>query len=104
MDSITVIAPAKVNLFLKVLGKRPDGYHNIDTLFEKITLSDTITLRKSDAGINITSDAAGVPLDEKNLAYKAALLLQAERDRTLGVDITIEKSIDWGYRRAGCAR
>jgi 4-diphosphocytidyl-2-C-methyl-D-erythritol kinase len=56
MTSIELDAPAKVNLFLKVLDKRSDGYHNILTLFERISLSDTIRISKTPKGILVTAD------------------------------------------------
>jgi len=54
MDSITLTAPAKVNLFLKVLDKRKDGYHNILTIFERISLADVITLERTGRGIQVS--------------------------------------------------
>ena len=75
MDKISLKAPAKINLFLKVLGKRPDGFHDIESLVQAIDLCDDITLEKSDI-IEIVCDDPGIPSDETNLAYKAADVLQ----------------------------
>ena len=72
MRSITLTAPAKVNLFLKVLNRRKDGYHNILTLFERISLSDKITISKIPSGIIVTSDKFITSNPKDNLAYKAA--------------------------------
>jgi 4-diphosphocytidyl-2-C-methyl-D-erythritol kinase len=71
MHCITVKAPAKVNLFLRVLGKRKDSYHNILTIFERISLADTIKISKISKGIIVKSDKP-ITLDVKdNLVYKA---------------------------------
>ena len=75
MNSIKISAPAKVNLFLKVLNKRKDGYHNIHTLFERISLTDTITLIKRPSGIVVTSDKFITRDPKDNIAYKAADLI-----------------------------
>ncbi len=75
MTSITLTAPAKVNLFLKVLNKRRDGYHNILTLFERISLADKITISKIHRGIVVTSDKFITRNPKNNLAYKAAELI-----------------------------
>ena len=72
MHSITVKAPAKVNLFLKVLSKRKDSYHNILTIFERISLADTIKISKISKGIIVESDSSITLNPKDNLAYKAA--------------------------------
>ena len=71
LDDVVVWAPAKVNLFLEVLDKRSDGYHNIETLFQAISLHDTITIMQSDTWA-ITCDDPLVPCDETNLVMRAA--------------------------------
>jgi len=92
MNSITLKAPAKVNLFLDVLGKRPDGYHNILTLFEKINICDEITISRTPSpGINISCNG-GIPKKD-NLAYKAARLLFSKNKIKGGVNIRIKKKI-----------
>ncbi len=101
MDSITVSAPAKINLFLKITGRRPDGYHDIDTLFEKITLSDTATFKKRESGIEIVSDARDLPLGEANLIHRAVCLLNKKYGRDLGVGVKLDKSIPIGAGLGG---
>jgi len=86
-------SPAKVNLYLKVLGKRSDGYHDIETVFEKIDLCDRIVLNKSRSGIRIVSDKKDLPTDKRNLAYKAASLLLKKAKSSVGITIEIEKNI-----------
>ena len=93
MQKLTLKAAAKVNLFLNVLNKRPDGFHNIETIFEKIALFDKITLRRRKAGIKIVCRHKDVPADKKNLAYQAARALLKRTNRNDGVEIRIDKKI-----------
>ncbi|MDD5681332.1 MAG: 4-(cytidine 5'-diphospho)-2-C-methyl-D-erythritol kinase, partial [Candidatus Omnitrophica bacterium] len=94
MIDIELHSPAKVNLFLDVFGKRRDGYHDIITVFEKIDLCDIIRLKSlAKNEINIPSDNEKLPLNENNLAYKAALLLKNTYNISKGVSIHIEKKI-----------
>jgi 4-diphosphocytidyl-2-C-methyl-D-erythritol kinase len=91
MDSITLKAPAKVNLYLDVLGKREDGYHNIITVFERIGLFDIITLSKRSRGVALSS-GGGIPKKD-NLALKAARLILSESGLDRGIHISIKKRI-----------
>lgn len=101
MKSITLVAPAKVNLFLKVLNKRKDGYHNILTLFERISIADKITLTKIPHGIIVTCDKFVTKKPKDNLVYKAAELIfeyiRAKGDIKIrgdrGVRIRVKKGI-----------
>ena len=93
MTSIELTAPAKVNLFLKVLNKRSDGYHNILTLFERISLCDTIKISKIPKGIIVTSDKPITGDPRGNIAYKAAELILRRGKVKGGVRISIRKRI-----------
>ena len=65
---IKIKAPAKINLTLEVLGKRPDGYHNISTVMQAIDLYDVITLTDNDSGkVTISCNYEGVPCDDSNI-------------------------------------
>ncbi len=89
-------APAKLNLFLHVVGRRPDGYHLLQTLFRFIDLHDTLHFSLRDDGeIRRTNILEGVP-EAQDLCVRAARLLQSETGCGLGVDITIEKHIPMG--------
>jgi len=88
-----ILSPAKINLFLQVTGKRPDGYHDLFSLMCCVSLFDTILLQFGGNTIEIDSDHPQVPLDETNLAHKAAALFFKNLDTAGGVKITIEKSI-----------
>jgi len=94
LKSISLKSPAKLNLYLKVLNRRKDGYHNIETVFEKIDLCDQLILKSRRAGrIDISSNHPDCPTDKTNLAYKAAAMLKKDFSVTCGVDITIAKRI-----------
>ena len=93
MRSLTVKAPAKLNLYLRVCKKRPDGYHNIETIFEKIDLCDEITIKRRAKGIKVSSSHPDVPNGAGNLCFRAASVLLKERCATSGVEITIKKRI-----------
>ena len=93
MHSITVKAPAKVNLFLKVLGKRKDSYHNIITLFERISLADTIKISKIPKSIIVKSDRPITRDPRDNLCFKAAEAILRRGKVKSGVKIEIKKRI-----------
>lgn len=87
---------AKINLFLDVKRKRKDGYHDIETIFQTINLYDWISLEVCPKEILIDSDCSQLPLDEGNLAYKAAKLLRDYAGVRKGVQIEIKKRIPIG--------
>lgn len=91
-----VTSPCKLNLFLYITGKRPDGYHNLETLFVILDHGDQMTFETSDAKdeVNLLTDF-GFPV-EKNLIYKAAMLLKNETNCKKGVDISIDKVLPQG--------
>ncbi|MFH1541386.1 MAG: 4-(cytidine 5'-diphospho)-2-C-methyl-D-erythritol kinase [Elusimicrobiota bacterium] len=91
-------ANAKINLFLNILSKRKDGYHNIKTVFQEISLCDDIFIKKiADTNkIKILCDNPSIPVDEKNLVYKAAGLLKKYCNIKKGIEIRIKKRIPVG--------
>lgn len=93
MDKLVVKSPAKVNLYLEVLRKRPDGYHDIETVFEKLALFDIITIRPGKKGIRITTNNPALPVGRKNLAYRAIKLLFDKAGFKEGAWIDIKKNI-----------
>jgi len=93
MHSITVKAHAKVNLFLKVLGKRKDSFHNILTIFERISLADTIKITEIPQGIIIESDKPITRDPKDNLCFKAAKAILKRGKIRSGVKIEIKKRI-----------
>ena len=89
-------APAKLNLFLHVTGRRADGYHELQTLFQLIDLSDTITLSlREDGLIERPSGPEGVP-PEADLSVRAALALQKHTRTRWGADLRVHKRIPQG--------
>lgn len=93
---LTCPAPAKLNLFLHVTGRRADGYHSLQTLFRFIDLNDTLHFSlRTDAAVHRSNEVAGVP-ESHDLCVRAAHLLQQETGCLLGVDIAIEKRIPMG--------
>ena len=95
--NITVSANAKINLFLDITGKRPDGYHNISSVMHSLDLHDSINLSSNNTGeITITSTHPYIPKDERNIAYKAAAKFLSEINSQKGVSINIVKRIPIG--------
>ena len=95
-------SPAKLNLYLKILRKRKDGYHNLKTIFERINLCDTIVLRlRRDGKIIIRCNNPRVPGGEKNIAFAAARLLQKSFKVKYGAEIEIRKRIPVGAGLGG---
>lgn len=96
VDSLVALAPAKVNLTLHILGKRPDGYHELDTVMQKLDLSDSITLhRMKRPGVQLSCPGSDLPEDNTNLVWKAAdaFLQEAGLIGECGVSIILEKKI-----------
>jgi len=96
-----VAAPAKVNLRLRVLGRRDDGYHDIDTLFQAIDLADDVTVRVGGAGIRLDVSGADVGPTEQNLAYRAAASFAAEFGFRSGVEVALTKRVPAGAGLGG---
>ena len=89
-------APAKLNLFLHVIGRRPDGYHELQTVFRFIDAADRLSVTvRDDGAIRRVNAVPGVPEDE-DLVVRAARLLQQESGTRLGADITLEKRLPLG--------
>lgn len=84
-------APAKINWFLSILNRREDGYHNIVSLMQCVDFFDTLLFEESDT-LDVISDIPGLPA-EKNLIFRAALLMRTVSDRTVGARITLHKNI-----------
>lgn len=96
-------APAKVNLSFKVNGRRPDGFHEIETLMAPISLADRLTIEKSQHGgeIDFSCDDSSLPIGEDNLVVRAAKLFRERTGITTGVTIALEKNIPHGAGLGG---
>ncbi|MDD8018890.1 MAG: 4-(cytidine 5'-diphospho)-2-C-methyl-D-erythritol kinase [Bacteroidota bacterium] len=93
-------AYAKINLGLHIVGKRPDGFHNIETIFHHIALHDKITLLLN-SNIEISSSNPSIPVNKDNLCWKAVDLLRRELSLTYGAAIHIKKNIPIGAGLGG---
>ncbi len=92
MRVLTLYAPAKVNLTLDIKGKRADGYHDIDSIFQSVTVFDDVTLRLSD-NIKVTTSMSQIADDETNLAYRAATAFAKAVSSDIKAEISIKKRI-----------
>ncbi|WP_013320838.1 4-(cytidine 5'-diphospho)-2-C-methyl-D-erythritol kinase [Gloeothece verrucosa] len=106
MHAYTLIAPGKINLYLEIIGDRPDGYHELIMILQSIDLADRLTLRSNGLQkCRLSCSHPQVPLDETNLAYRAAVLMEQEFPKEFanygGVDITIDKQIPVAAGLAG---
>jgi 4-diphosphocytidyl-2-C-methyl-D-erythritol kinase len=94
-------APAKLNLFLHITGRRPDGYHSLQTVFQLLDWGDALHFtRRSDGEISRSTDVPGVPADQ-DLAVRAARLLKNHTGTSEGVDIQIDKRLPMGAGLGG---
>ncbi len=93
MKKITLLSPAKINLCLSVLGKRSDGYHEVEMLMQMVGLYDEVTVALAEEGIRVSCDSAAVPLGEKNIAWKAALEVLKAAGSKAGLLLDIKKNI-----------
>lgn len=93
-EKLEVTARAKINLTLDVIGKRPDGYHQVEMIMQTINLADNIILEQnSKDGIMVSSNNPEIPANSDNLAYRAAMALKQASGFPGGVKIHIDKQI-----------
>src|SRR5436853_7883182 len=93
MTKMQVLAPAKINLSLKILGRRDDGFHEIETLISPISLADKIDIEPQSCWIDFSCDDPTVPSGDENLVVSAAILVFERTKVTAGVTIKLEKQI-----------
>ncbi|MEH2243063.1 4-(cytidine 5'-diphospho)-2-C-methyl-D-erythritol kinase [Nostoc sp.] len=106
MHSYSLIAPAKINLYLEIIGNRPDGYHELAMILQSIGLADKIDVRSiSTDTIRVHCNHPQVPTDKSNLAYRAAELMARQFPEAFakygGVEITVNKQIPVAAGLAG---
>ena len=102
MNSIIIKAYGKINLSLDVIGKRPDGYHDVAMIMQTVNICDTLTMSiRDDENICITTDLEGLTCGEDNLVYKAIEMLRKEFEITKGVTVFLEKRIPMAAGMAG---
>jgi len=101
--AVTVFAPAKINLVLRVLDRRADGFHNLWSLMQTVRLEDEIAIRldQDHAGIRLRCDDPSLSTDQTNLVYRAAEAMLRRSGRTIGADIALTKRIPMGAGLGG---
>jgi len=100
---VILAAPAKINLYLEILGRRTDGFHELETVFQTLTLADQVTVRVSDGGdgVRLLCSDPSLPQDRDNLAYRAAALVAAAVPGLGRIEIELEKRIPHGAGLGG---
>ena len=102
MNRLSLECRAKINLAIDVIGKRPNGYHDVDMIMQEVNHADKIMLSlRNDGKIIVETDMPSLPVNEDNLAYKAARAFFERLGRNDGVDIFIEKRIPIGAGMGG---
>jgi 4-diphosphocytidyl-2-C-methyl-D-erythritol kinase len=102
-SEITVFAPAKINVILRILGRRPDGFHNLWSIMQTVALEDEvqIRLRADRQDIQLRCDATQLAADQSNLVYRAATEVLARAQQSIGLDIELRKRIPMGAGLGG---
>ncbi len=95
-DRVSIRTPCKLNLFLEVTGKRPDGYHDLDMIMEAIDICDTIVVARDAPGIALTTDRPDIPTDRSNIIVKAAELFFAATGIAPRARFHLEKRVPVG--------
>ncbi len=102
MNALTMVSRAKINLYLDVVGKREDGYHNIESIMQMVEFGDVVTVEHTKKpGIVVCTNHPELPIDEGNIAYRAAKLMQETYHLSGGFNIQIEKQVPVAAGLAG---
>lgn len=102
VNGFELTAPAKINVFLEILGKRPDGYHELETVMLRTDFSDRLRFEHSDrAEVELTCTDPSLPTDGRNLIVRAAELLRRDCDVKAGCRIHLEKHVPYGAGLGG---
>ncbi len=99
--AITYCSYAKLNLYLDVLGRRRDGYHNIETVFQTVSLADALAFTDEPSRVSLKCSSPELANTESNLVYRAAMLLKERTGCTLGARIQLDKNIPIAAGLAG---
>jgi 4-diphosphocytidyl-2-C-methyl-D-erythritol kinase len=101
--SLELSSPAKINLWLSILGKRDDGFHEVETRLCKVAVADTVVVELAGRGstVDLTCSQQGIPLDESNLATKAVRAFEVRTGQTHAWRIHLEKKIPSGAGLGG---
>ncbi len=103
LSVVSILAPAKINLILRILDRRPDGFHNLWSLMHTVGLEDEISIRLDgrQRGIRLQCDSPSLSTDTTNLVHRAASEVLRRSGRTAGLDITLTKRIPMGAGLGG---
>ncbi len=93
MPALEKQSPCKVNLLLNILGKRPDGFHELETIFHPVNLCDLLTFTRGGTGIQLTCSNPNLPTDSSNLVHRAAVKFLETAKISAGVKLHLEKQI-----------
>jgi 4-diphosphocytidyl-2-C-methyl-D-erythritol kinase len=91
--SLEKLSPCKVNLLLNILGRRPDGFHELETVFQPVRVFDRLTFTRGGQGVQLSCDVPGLPTDARNLVYRAAAMFLEAIRVSDGVRIELRKNI-----------
>jgi 4-diphosphocytidyl-2-C-methyl-D-erythritol kinase len=102
-SEITVFAPAKINVVLRILDRRPDGFHNLWSIMQTVALEDEVSIKicADRQDIQLRCDAAQLAADQSNLVYRAAAEVLARAQQPIGLDIELRKRIPMGAGLGG---
>ena len=102
-SEVTVFAPAKINVSLRILDRRPDGFHNLWSIMQTVALEDEVCIKicADRQDIQLRCDAAQLAADQSNLVYRAAAVVLARARRSIGLDIELRKRIPMGAGLGG---
>lgn len=103
LSAVSVPAPAKVNLILRILDRRPDGFHNLWSVMQTVRLEDEVSIRLSQAHseIKLQCDSLSLNADQTNLVYRAAAAVLQRTGRKVGLDVNLAKRIPMGAGLGG---
>jgi 4-diphosphocytidyl-2-C-methyl-D-erythritol kinase len=90
---LEILSPCKVNFILNILGKRPDGYHDLETVFFPVPVHDVLTFEKQTDGIALACSDPALPVDSKNLVYRAAEVFFSAAGIRAGIRIYLKKNL-----------
>lgn len=102
-SELTVFAPAKINIILRILDRRSDGFHNLWSIMQTVALQDEVRIRlcPDRPGIRLSCDAVQLAADQSNLVYRAAAAVLAQARQSIGLDIALRKRIPMGAGLGG---
>jgi len=92
-ESLTLLSTCKVNLLLNILGRRDDGFHELETLMQPVPMFDEVNIFRRESGISLTCNDARLPVDGSNLIHRAANAFLQEIESTEGVEIHLQKNL-----------